>query len=51
MWVRDVSQRITSGIEIREKIRNKSEWKQLVPKYIYNYIIDNEIDKRIRGEC
>jgi len=51
MWIRDDSQRITSGTEIRNKIKNKSEWKQLVPKYVYNYIIDNEIDKRIRGEC
>jgi len=49
MWVRDASQRITSGTEIRNKIKNKSEWKHLVPKYVFNYIIDNEIDKRIRG--
>jgi len=51
MWVRDLSQKITCGTEIREKIKNKSEWGYLVPNYVHNYIIDNEIDKRIRGEC
>jgi len=50
MWVRNDSQRITSGTEIREKIKSKSEWKHLVPKYVYDYIVEFGIDERIRSE-
>jgi nicotinamide-nucleotide adenylyltransferase/phosphinothricin biosynthesis protein PhpF len=51
MWIRNDSQRITSGTEIRNKIKSQLEWKRLVPKYVYNYIIEYGIDKRLRGGC
>ncbi len=52
MWVRDYNQRITRGAEIRERIRAGMEWEHLVPKYMYNYVKENNIDERLKNnEC
>ena len=48
MWTRDYSQRFTSGTELRERIRLGREWKELVPKYVYDYITNNKLDKLLR---
>lgn len=48
MWVRDYDERFSRGSEVREKIRKNEEWKHLVPKFMYEYTINNGIDKRIR---
>ena len=50
MWTRNDSQRITSGTEIRDRIRSNLEWKHLVPGYVYEYIIKTGIDERLREE-
>lgn len=47
MWQRDISQKIISGSDVRKCIKEGSPWKQFVPMYVYNYVIENGLDKRI----
>ncbi len=49
MWMRTNSEKVTSGSQVRECIVHNRPWKHLVPKAVYDYIIQNEIDKRIRS--
>lgn len=48
MWTRTNSEKITSGSEVRDCIVHNKPWKHLVPKAVYNYIIQNGIDERIQ---
>ena len=48
MWTRTNSEKVTSGSEVRDCILHNKAWDHLVPKSVYNYIIQNEIDERIR---
>ncbi len=48
MWIKTNADRITSGTEIRQLIRDDLEWKHLVPKAVYRYIIENNLDKLIK---
>ena len=47
MWVRDMSERLTSGTEVRKLIANSQKWEHLVPNSVAKYIKDKELDKRI----
>ncbi|MEM4314153.1 MAG: nicotinamide-nucleotide adenylyltransferase [Thermoplasmata archaeon] len=38
-----------SGTEIRKRIALNKEWKDLVPKFVYEYIINKSLDKRIKN--
>lgn len=51
MWRRGNETRITSGTEVRERIASGQPWKHLVPEFVYNYILVNGIDARIRNLC
>ena len=48
MWQRTDDTRITSGTEVRKRIANGLPWEHLVPEFVYHYILDRKIDKRIR---
>lgn len=48
MWRRDIAQKLTSGSEIRSLINDNREWAHLVPKSVYNYILENHLDTRIK---
>lgn len=48
MWTRTNSEKVTSGSEVRDCILHNKSWEHLVPKAVYNYIIQNGIDERIR---
>ncbi len=48
MWERKMSERITSGTEIRGLIAAGGNWEHLVPKAVAKIIKDRELDKRIR---
>lgn len=37
-----------SATDVRRLISEKKEWKSYVPKYVYNFIIENHLDQRIR---
>lgn len=51
----DVSWKVTleekgiSASDIRKRIQDGKEWKQFVPTAVYNYIVDNNLDKRIKS--
>ena len=48
MWIRTNADRLTSSTEVRDRIFNKKEWKYLVPSAVYNFVIANKLDERIR---
>lgn len=43
MWERTENQKPISGSLVRERIKNGSEWKSLVPPFVYNYITEKII--------
>jgi len=47
MWRKTNDEKVTSGSQIRRLIIDGKSWESLVPKFVYNYIIDNGLDKRI----
>lgn len=48
MWIRSDADRFTSGTEVRSFIHAGKEWRQLVPDFVYKYMVSNKIDQRIR---
>lgn len=48
LWRRDVQDKGVTGSIIRQKIKEREEWRALVPKAVYKYITENGIDERIR---
>lgn len=48
MWERDNASRLASGTEVRRRITQGEEWRHLVPPAVYQYIIENGLDQRIR---
>lgn len=49
MWTRSNAEKITSGTEIRRLIQEGENWQHLVPAFVYQYVISNKIDQRIRN--
>ena len=49
LWVRDDSQRLTSGTQVRRRIAQGENWKQLVPPAVYRYITSQGLDARLRA--
>lgn len=48
LWRREAGDKGVTGSIIRQKIKEREEWKSLVPRAVYKYMIENEIDERIR---
>lgn len=48
MWIREDSQRITSGTEIRNLIAGNKDWQHLVPIAAVTYICETGLDKRLQ---
>lgn len=48
LWRREEQEKGVTGSIVRQKIKDREEWKHLVPKSVYKYMIDHEIDERIR---
>jgi len=49
MWERKMSERITSGTEIRKLIANGDDrWQRLVPSAVAKIIKERSLDERIR---
>jgi len=51
MWVRDMSERLTSGTEVRTLIANDGEWTHLVPKSVSTYVKERKLIERIKTLC
>ncbi|MEF9840362.1 MAG: nicotinate-nucleotide adenylyltransferase [Lachnospiraceae bacterium] len=47
LWRKTIEEVGTTGQMIREYIRQEEEWRHLVPKTVYEYILDNGLDERI----
>lgn len=50
LWERSMDDRLTSGTELRNRIRNGMVWEHLVPKAVEKVIKDNKIDLRVRNK-
>ena len=48
LWRKSPETKGITGAEVRNKIASGEEWKTLVPKTVYQYIISHDIDKRIK---
>ena len=45
LWRREAQDKGVTGSIIRQKIQNKEDWRLLVPKAVYKYMIENEYGK------
>lgn len=48
MWKRTDAERFTSGTEVRRRIISGEDWSGLVPSFVYKYVKEHGIDKRIK---
>lgn len=48
MWVRDDSQRLTSGTEVRRRIAQGEPWEHLVPPAVYRYVTGHGLDRQLQ---
>lgn len=49
LWRVPLEEKGISASDIRRLIQEEKEWKQYVPNFVYNYIIKNDIDRRIKA--
>lgn len=49
LWQKSEEDRGTTGTEVRNAIRNNEDWRPLVPKTVYEYMLDHKIDERIKA--
>lgn len=50
MWQRDISEKVLSGTDVRSCIRDDMDWEQYVPQFVYRYIKQNCLDKKIKQQ-
>lgn len=48
LWRVAIERKGISGFNVRKCIQEGKEWKQLVPNFVYHYIVENHLDKRIK---
>ena len=48
LWRRPTEEKGTSSSEVRDLIVRSKDWSSLVPKSVYNYMMDHKLDRRIR---
>lgn len=48
LWKKDVENKGTTGSMIRHLIATDQEWAQYVPKSVYAYMKEHELDKRVK---
>lgn len=49
MWIRNMSERFTSGTEVRELIRSGKKWDHLVPPSVASFINNNNLLNRVKN--
>ena len=49
MWVRDDSQRLTSGTQVRQLIAQGEPWEHLVPPAVRRYVVAHGLADRLRA--
>lgn len=48
LWRKSPETKGVTGAEVRKNIADGEEWRKLVPKTVYQYVISHDIDKRIK---
>ena len=48
LWEISLEEKGISGSYVRELIRNHQNWQKYVPKYVYEYVINNHLDEKMR---
>ena len=48
LWKKELGAKGITGQQVRELIATDEKWSQLVPKSVYAYLTENELDKRIK---
>ena len=48
IWQKSPEEKGITGAEVREKIITGQEWKSLVPKTVYQYIVKRNLDERVK---
>jgi nicotinamide-nucleotide adenylyltransferase/phosphinothricin biosynthesis protein PhpF len=48
MWRRTEDEKVTSGTQIRSFIIQNKPWRNLVPKFVYDYAINKNIESRLK---
>lgn len=48
LWRKTEEDKGITSSEVRDLIAKSKDWSQLVPKSVYNYMMDNKLDRRIR---
>ena len=48
LWRVPLEEKGISALDVRKKIQDGEEWKQYVPDFVYQYIIENKLDERIK---
>lgn len=49
LWERTMEDRLTSGTELRDKIKHGLVWEYLVPKAVERIIKENKLDKKLQS--
>ena len=49
LWRVSLENKGISASDIRKNIQEGKEWKQYVPNFVYNYMVENQLDKRIKA--
>jgi len=48
LWRVSLEEKGISASDVRKKIQEGKEWKQCVPNFVYKYITENHLDRRIK---
>jgi len=48
MWTRTNDEKVASGTQVRKCIIHDEPWQHLVPRSVYNYVVNNGLDIRIK---
>lgn len=48
LWRKPLEEKAITGADIRNRIATGQEWAHLVPKSVYSYLVEQELDKRIK---
>ncbi|MGO5052647.1 nicotinate-nucleotide adenylyltransferase [Lachnospiraceae bacterium LCP25S3_G4] len=49
LWRKSCEDRGTTGTQVREAIASDDNWRQLVPRTVYEYVLEHGIDERIKA--
>ena len=49
LWQKTPSEKVISGTQLRQRIRDGMEWRQYVPEFVYQYVMTYHFDVRIKN--